>query len=102
MKYLSGQTCGARPANPASPLSHIYRALGLLALATAVCGLTVSATQAAAAAKSDPPIVAKCRADLAKRLDVPAADIRVIESKATVWPDGALGMPEPGKMYTQA
>lgn len=40
--------------------------------------------------------------DLAGRLDVSEADIEVIEVKDVQWPDGALGCPEEGKMYTQA
>ncbi|HEX6220182.1 MAG TPA: hypothetical protein VF115_03720 [Acidimicrobiia bacterium] len=39
---------------------------------------------------------------LAARLDVPVEDIEVIEVRDVQWPDGALGCPEAGKMYTQA
>jgi hypothetical protein len=47
-------------------------------------------------------VVEKAIQDLAGRLDVSAADIEVIEVKDVQWPDGALGCPEDGKMYTQA
>lgn len=40
--------------------------------------------------------------DLAARLDMPAGDIEVVEVRDVQWPDGALGCPEEGKMYTQA
>lgn len=40
--------------------------------------------------------------DLAARLDVSEQDIEVTEVRDVQWPDGALGCPEEGKMYTQA
>ena len=41
-------------------------------------------------------------ADLARRREVDPAEIRVIEARAVVWPDGSLGCPRPGMQYTQA
>lgn len=41
-------------------------------------------------------------ADLAEHLEVDAAEIEVVSVEDVTWPDGALGCPEPGKMYTQA
>jgi len=41
-------------------------------------------------------------ADLAGRLGVAETDIEVLRVEAVTWPDGSLGCPEPGKMYTQA
>ena len=40
-------------------------------------------------------------ADLARRRDVDAAAITVLEARAVVWPDGSLGCPRPGVEYTQ-
>lgn len=40
-------------------------------------------------------------ADLASRLDIPAADITVTLAEHVVWPDGSLGCPQPGMVYTQ-
>jgi hypothetical protein len=40
-------------------------------------------------------------ADLAQRLGVDAAAVRVVSSDEVTWPDGSLGCPEPGMMYTQ-
>jgi hypothetical protein len=40
--------------------------------------------------------------DLAGRLGVPETEIEVVEAREVQWPDGALGCPEEGKMYTQA
>ncbi|HEX6300177.1 MAG TPA: hypothetical protein VF148_06915 [Acidimicrobiia bacterium] len=47
-------------------------------------------------------VVQEAIRDLAARLDVPQADIEVVEVREVQWPDGALGCPEEGKMYTQA
>lgn len=41
-------------------------------------------------------------ADLADRLGVDASEIEVVSVEDVTWPDGSLGCPEPGKMYTQA
>lgn len=40
--------------------------------------------------------------DLAARLHVPEDDIELSEVRAVQWPDGSLGCPEEGKLYTQA
>jgi hypothetical protein len=47
-------------------------------------------------------IVQEAIRDLASRLDVAEQDIEVMEVRDVQWPDGALGCPEEGKMYTQA
>ncbi|WP_427892680.1 hypothetical protein ACQHIV_07230 [Kribbella sp. GL6] len=44
---------------------------------------------------------AQATADLAKRLGVDAAAVKVVSSTEVTWPDGSLGCPEPGMMYTQ-
>lgn len=38
----------------------------------------------------------------AERTGVAAAEIEVVEAEQVTWPDGSLGCPEPGQMYTQA
>lgn len=40
-------------------------------------------------------------ADLAERLNVDGSTITVAVAESIVWPDGALGCPEPGMAYTQ-
>jgi hypothetical protein len=42
------------------------------------------------------------RADAARRSGVDAARLTVVSTVSTTWPDGALGCPMPGRMYTQA
>jgi len=40
--------------------------------------------------------------DAANRSTTAPADIKVISEEAVTWPDGSLGCPKPGMMYTQA
>lgn len=40
--------------------------------------------------------------DLASRLGVAPASIEVVHVRSVTWPNGALGCPEPGMVYTQA
>ena len=40
--------------------------------------------------------------DLSRRLLVPRDQIEVVETRQVSWPDGALGCPEDGVLYTQA
>jgi hypothetical protein len=41
------------------------------------------------------------RADLARRLGIPADKIDVVEAREVTWPDASLGCPEPGMVYAQ-
>lgn len=41
-------------------------------------------------------------ADAAKRSGLKPADLKVLSAEAVTWPDGSLGCPQPGMMYTQA
>ncbi len=40
--------------------------------------------------------------DAAQRTGAPRADIKVMVAEAVTWPDGSLGCPQPGMLYTQA
>lgn len=40
--------------------------------------------------------------DLSTRLKVNPAEIEILSAQPVTWPDGSLGCPEPGKLYTQA
>lgn len=79
-------------------ISWSFRLAGLLLLCL---GLAWSAAFAAAKTP-DASLVAKCKADLAKRLHVSARAISVAETLATTWPDAALGLPEMDAVYAQA
>ncbi|OGO33256.1 MAG: hypothetical protein A2Z16_17590 [Chloroflexi bacterium RBG_16_54_18] len=47
------------------------------------------------------PLIQMAKADLATRLGVPESEIEVLEARAVVWPDAALGCPQPGMSYIQ-
>jgi hypothetical protein len=47
------------------------------------------------------PFIAMATADLAARLDVEEAEITPLTAVLVVWPNGALGCPEPGMQYAQ-
>ena len=48
------------------------------------------------------PEVAQAVADAAERTGQDADDVEVVRFEQVTWPDGAIGCPEPGEMYTQA
>lgn len=48
------------------------------------------------------PEVQEAVADLARRMDVLAEQVSVAGYAEVTWPDGSLGCPEKGKMYTMA
>jgi hypothetical protein len=52
--------------------------------------------------EADMDLVEPARLDLARRLKVPEDQIEVLEVEKVSWPDGSLGCPQPGQMYTQA
>jgi hypothetical protein len=45
--------------------------------------------------------VDQAKADLAKRLNVDAAQIEVLDASTATWPDKGLGCPKPGMAYAQ-
>jgi hypothetical protein len=40
-------------------------------------------------------------ADAAKRFNVAESEVVIARAEQVTWPDGSLGCPEPGRMYTQ-
>jgi hypothetical protein len=63
-----------------------------------------AATPGAPAVSGEVPAdaVEKLRAELASEQGVGVADVKVLSAQAVNWPNGALGCPQPGRMYTQA
>lgn len=53
-------------------------------------------------AASDSREVTLARADAAERLGVDEDEVELVTFETVTWPDGAIGCPEPGEMYTQA
>ncbi len=48
------------------------------------------------------PILDAILSDAAERTDLDVEDFVVVMAQAVTWPDGSLGCPEPGMLYTQA
>ena len=78
----------------------------LLALALAACG---GASIAPSAIPSSGPhleipaaLVDAIRADLEARIGVDVSSMVVGPYEKATWPDGSMGCPKPGEMYTQA
>jgi hypothetical protein len=46
-------------------------------------------------------IATQAKQDLANRLSVSTDQIDLVEVRSVTWPDGSLGCPQPGTMYTQ-
>jgi hypothetical protein len=65
----------------------------VLALAASACGGATAGVDPAA----QPAVT-----DLAERLGVDESAITVVSIEEVTWPDGSLGCPEPGMMYSQA
>ncbi len=81
---------------------HYRNILSCLGLAFLLALIAAAAFAADAPAPADSPIVAKCKADLDKRLaKIRLQDIKLVEAKPVMWPNASLGMPEPGKLYAQ-
>jgi hypothetical protein len=54
------------------------------------------------AIEQDLPLVVAAVDDLAEHLGIESDAVTVVQAVAVTWPDGSLGCPEPGMMYTQA
>jgi hypothetical protein len=52
--------------------------------------------------EQDLPLVVAAVDNLAEQLGIEADAVTVVQAVAVTWPDGSLGCPEPGMMYTQA
>ena len=63
---------------------------------------TIKTTPTSENQMNDEAIVQMAIRDMAARLEVAEGEIEVVEVRDVQWPDGALGCPEEGKMYTQA
>jgi hypothetical protein len=53
-------------------------------------------------AEVPPDLIEKMRADLAEHAGIAASAAKVVTAESIVWPNGAIGCPQPGQMYTQA
>lgn len=103
---LSG--CTALPVSPASPLP-LRTELPLptmepIIMPTPLQQPTEFSAQGSSGITGEVPaeLLAAVMADAAARTGIPEDGLAVIQDQAVVWPDGSLGCPQPGMMYTQA
>jgi len=99
------------------PLNFSLKRVDFLrAAARAACALIAAASLSACAA--EPPVQApiytavvnpslqslvdKVLDDAARRTGVAVEKLQVLSADSVTWPDGSLGCPQPGMMYTQA
>lgn len=72
---------------------------------SAPAGASAGALQPTVPSKRIDPALAtfvdQARDDLSSRLGVARADVQPVAAVAVVWPDAALGCPQPGMRYTQ-
>ena len=47
------------------------------------------------------PFIDQAVTDLASRLKIDASNIDTVSAQSISWPDGSLGCPQPGMLYTQ-
>jgi hypothetical protein len=47
-------------------------------------------------------VIEAARADAAKRSGLPPAQLQLLAAESVTWPDGSLGCPQKGMLYTQA
>lgn len=79
-------------------------------LSGALCGALAAAACAAVSAPDAAPqlppllqaVLPALLEDAARRAGSPASALRVVSAEAVTWADGALGCPQPGRLYTQA
>ena len=71
-------------------------------ISSLITSTTIDTTSTSENEMNHEEVVQEAIRDLAARLDVAEAAIEVVEVRDVQWPDGALGCPEEGKMYTQA
>ncbi len=110
--YLQMITPGYRVRLRAGGAIHAVHVAGTRAV---VCGPALSlakeqpgAEETARGARASEPevpeqkaLVAKAREDLARRLSLSPADVRLVKFEEVVWPDRGLGCPRPGVVYPQ-
>jgi hypothetical protein len=82
---------------------HLLRC-GLVPLGWLLASCAV-VTAAPAGAAYPPPlqaVVDRARALASEEAGAASAQLRVVAAEAVTWPDGSMGCPQPGLMYTQA
>ena len=74
----------------------------LMACGPSATPVPPTATTAPTATSNPPPAAEKAKQALAQQLGADPAQLQLVALDPVTWPDGSLGCPEPGKLYTQA
>jgi hypothetical protein len=98
----SGIPTGSSPAGTASPVSSATTPSDQPSPTQRVPSMPASPVASLITGEVPADILALVRAQLAAKVGATAAASATVEvAKAVTWPDGSLGCPEPGMLYTQ-
>jgi hypothetical protein len=104
-----GCACAGPAPNEESTTAAEPPATGAAAAAPVTAGPTDESATANADEKTatltstvPPDLIGAAISDAVRRTSAARTDVKVVTAEAVTWPDGALGCPQPGMMYTQA
>ncbi len=100
--YAQGVTPGFRVVLESSPGRAVYHTDRARALILCEEETVSKPTPPSSVQSGLDSLIEAIKEDLAQRLSVDVEHIDLAEVKSVVWPDGSLGCPRPGMMYTQA
>jgi hypothetical protein len=99
---LAGCGTATTPEDPPSRTDETYLQARQDALARKSLQRRPEADEASVTGEVPGDVMARIREHLAQRIDVPADELTVRRAEAQLWPDGAMGCPQPGMNYTAA
>lgn len=104
LAFLSAAACGTRPAGDMPPDAEDIEARAAARERQARRLPEKVPAQPATGVTGEVPedLLASIRADAAARAGIDVDSPTVIRAEAVAWPDGSLGCPQPGVVYTQA
>ena len=80
----------------------MIRSLLVVAIFLPACAAPAGSAGSAAAMGAPAAIIDAARVDAARRSGLPPAQLQVVTAESVTWPDGGLGCPRQGMLYTQA
>ncbi len=93
--------CSSAGTSPAGPTAGSPSGAGRPTTELSPPFATAPATGAPVTGEVPASVMAKVTADLAQRTGLDPSTFTVVRSEQVQWPDGSLGCPVPGQMYTQ-
>lgn len=105
--FLARRACDLMKGMPAPETREFVRlavvAMGLLGLIACESDLPTSPSRATPAVSADLDSVTRSALSAAaEATGIATRDLEVLSAESVTWPDGSLGCPQPGMMYTQA